>query len=118
MKYVLFILLLSAVVYYQILPYQRSIEITSWHQLVNKTEQQGATLNEVKQGVHHFAQGLCNDRDFQLAEGSSIERCQQEYQTRHVQCEKSVFAQTPKRFHDKNNIGVLAKRFYSCVTQS
>jgi len=113
MKY----LLLIAVAFggYKFYESQSVPSYKSWFEIVNKVEQDGATLKEVKFGAHLLAKQLCNDEGFQEQGGSTVKSCNDMYKEKSPACESLVFDGAPENFSLKKNVSSLAKEFITCV---
>lgn len=113
MKYLLVIGVLVAL--YQYFNSKSAPEYTSWYEIINKVEEEGATLTEVKYGATLLAKQLCNDESFQSSGGQTLDSCQRSYQKRRKNCDEIVFRDAPETFLIKKEVSTLANRYLLCV---
>ena len=113
MKY----LLVIAVIFgcYQFYNSQSAPSYESWAEIVNKVEDEGASLKEVTFGAHLLAKQLCNDEGLQEVEGRTVLSCNDMYKEKSITCENQIFNGASEQFSVKENVSALAKEFISCV---
>jgi len=115
MKYLIILALAAGGYFYFSKLESKNHEVKDWSSLVNSVEREGASLPQVKRGVHLLAQRLCNDASFQKSGGSSVVSCNESFKKLSVMCENRIFNNAPSKYESKSEVAALGKRFASCV---
>lgn len=111
------ILLLAVVggAYYYSFMRGEEINIESYQALLKKVDSSEVSLAEVKTGSHLMVEFFCNDESFQLAGGSSVAYCLENYNTLKLSCDEEVFNSAPDTFTKKENVIATASLYSNCI---
>ena len=116
-KFLLLAVIGGAYYFYTI---NQSVEVNiasyqNYQELLKKAEVSDVSLEEVKKASHFLVGFLCNDESFQIAGGSSVTSCLENFNTLKESCDEEVFNSAPDTFTTKANVIATANLYNNCI---
>lgn len=115
MKFLLILGMIVAAMYLLSDGSKASTEFSSYKELYQRIDSQGASLEEVKRGSLMLAQHYCSNKEYLIDIGLSPVVCKQGIAALQTSCKEKIFKNAPSNFSDEAVLSNYARQYVSCL---